>query len=124
MQFDEQQESTFAEQESGHPPALAGVPIHVSYDDPHPPAQRLPKKRLATVAAAVMALVLFGLVWRTVRKPDAASPTRAESVFTEQQQNGRTAIDKAREVQQQQREHVQEVQQAIEGELTAHDEGS
>lgn len=120
MQFDEQQEPTFSAQDSERPPALAGVPIRVSYEDPHPPAQRLPKKRLATVTAAALALVLFGIVWRTMRKPDdAPPPARGESVFTEQQRTGQNAVDDARQVQQQQREHVAETQRALEGDFTS-----
>ncbi len=77
MQLDEQHESTFEELAPAGPPALAGAPVHVSFDDPRPYAQQIPKRRLAFLLGTMVALIVFGLCWRTLRsgnEPDPVAP--------------------------------------------------
>lgn len=77
MQLDEQQESMLDLSAGEGPPAMAGAPLRVSFEDPRPGGQKIEKVRLLGLTGVMVGLIVFGIGWRSFRSAKSAGPAEA-----------------------------------------------
>ncbi len=97
------------------PPSM-GRPVTPTYEPLQPPPPQGPSKVLIGIAGAALVLVAFGIIRSMVADPEPPKPKRQAqpSLWQQQQQMAREAIDMAKESQRMQREHMEQMRRAME----------
>ncbi len=119
-QFDQDQfTSTPSNDAFGTPDSQSGPPLmgtsFENYDELGLPPSPGMNKLYVGIGICSLALVGFGVFKSLTATPEASAPKpQVESIWSQQQQVMRDAMDMAREAQQLQREHMEQMRREIE----------